>query len=370
MTQTHISFGSIDQFRNCVKIVRDRAAHKGVPVPILDFHGTVKLHGTNASVVFPIDAVDSRELYAQSRSTVITPEDDNAGFARFVSERTGAFYDILSTIISIGSSKMPKEIVLFGEWCGGNIQSGVALNKLPKMFVMFGVRYVYEGEAEHGQTWFTPTQLAQVEHNGDNIKNIMDFPTFNITIDFEQPEVAQNKLVELTMAVEAECPVSKMLGVSGIGEGIVWTCEGVHLDIGDEDAIVAMNEMDAKHPGWNDFYVNDLGFKTKGEKHSDTKTKTIVPIDVEKVNSVRALVDAVCTEHRLEKMYDKLREQGFDVLDVKNTGEFLKLVAKDVEKEELDMVTESGLVWKDVVGELSKSARKYWMGRLDKGILA
>lgn len=51
----HIPFPEIQQFRNTIKLVRERAEHDGVPLPTLTFVGSVKLHGTNSSVVFPPD---------------------------------------------------------------------------------------------------------------------------------------------------------------------------------------------------------------------------------------------------------------------------------------------------------------------------
>src|ERR1700744_3145841 len=90
----HISFPSIEQFRNVIRDVKDRANYHGIPLPELEFVGTVKLHGTNASVT--IDT-DTGELWAQSRSNVITPENDNAGFARFVQEKALEFRALINS---------------------------------------------------------------------------------------------------------------------------------------------------------------------------------------------------------------------------------------------------------------------------------
>ena len=54
--------------------------------PRIHFRGTVKLHGTNAGVMFTPESV-----VAQSRKRVITVEDDNYGFARFVHENEASF---------------------------------------------------------------------------------------------------------------------------------------------------------------------------------------------------------------------------------------------------------------------------------------
>ena len=59
-----IKYPSIGQFRNAIRTISDKIAFQGldeddspimdynIPKPTLKFHGTVKLHGTNASVCF------------------------------------------------------------------------------------------------------------------------------------------------------------------------------------------------------------------------------------------------------------------------------------------------------------------------------
>jgi hypothetical protein len=68
------------------------------------------------------------------------------------------------------------------------------------------------------------------------------------------PQLVQNTLSELTMAVEEECPVAKAFGFSGVG--IVWS----------------VNVNGTIHR-----------FKVKGELHSSSKVKTLASVDVEKL---------------------------------------------------------------------------------------
>jgi hypothetical protein len=385
MTNKHISFPSIDQFRTTVKHVNDRCGYQGIVIkPTLRFSGSVKLHGTNASVVYtpslngPED-VQGHQLYAQSRSNVITPEDDNAGFARFVAEGAtwqSALDRMLTRYKTAGfmgdkdyddvrpQAKEAHTVVVYGEWCGGSIQKGVALNKLPKMFVVFGIKFlrngkvVENGEEVDGQisTWLMPweaklaveqclqhTDTCPVNIKETPIYSIEEFPTWNIDIDFNEPHLAQNKLGELTLAVEQECPVAKQLGVSGIGEGIVWTC------IGGKDLV--------------SIRTDDLVFKVKGEKHSVTKVTTLAAVDVEKVNSIKACAEIVATVARFEQALDVVKQAnpGQDVLDMKFMGPFLKWVSEDVLKEELDTITENGLEPKEVVKACQLLAKNWFV---------
>ena len=103
-----------------------------------------------------------------------------------------------------------------------------------------------------------------------------------------------------------------------------------------------------------------LVFKVKGEKHSETHVKTLAAVDVEKIANVRLLVDTLVTQHRLEKKLDDLKEQGLEV-DIKNTGQFLKLVTGDVMKEEADTISASGLPQTDVMRGVSMRAKQFFM---------
>lgn len=75
---------------------------------------TEKIDGTNAQVVITPDG----EVFAGSRTRWITPESDNAGFARWVEENK----DALRTGLGVGQH--------FGEWWGAGIARGYGLSQL------------------------------------------------------------------------------------------------------------------------------------------------------------------------------------------------------------------------------------------------
>ncbi len=307
----HVAFPSIEQYRNIVKLVRERAEHDGLPLPRLTFFGSVKLHGTNAGVGFDANG----EMWCQSRSQIVTVDADHMGFAKWVRDNASVFPPLKSSVI-------------FGEWCGGNIQKGVALSQLPKMFVPFAVL------GAHG--WWSPGEMKNFFfHSG--LRCIYDFPHWVQTIDFNRPEEYQNKLGELTQAVENECPVGVALGVSGVGEGIVWWAE--HRD---------------------DFNTEGLIFKVKGEKHSETKVKTLAPVDTEKIANIRVLVETIATPHRFEKRLQAMNEEGHATV-FESTGIFMKSVAADVLKEEKDTIDASGLPMTDVMRGVSLAAKNWFM---------
>lgn len=102
---------------------------------------TEKIDGTNAAIHFqpkPDDvpeneafcALDREEWFvcaAQSRKRLITPKDDNYGFARWVDENVYELYDALGP----GTH--------YGEWWGNGIQRGYGLKNGDKRFSLFNV---------------------------------------------------------------------------------------------------------------------------------------------------------------------------------------------------------------------------------------
>lgn len=315
-------FSSIEQFKNTIKSVRDYCKHNNKPLSKLKFRGTVKLHGTNAGIGYNIR---SDTFLYQSRERVISIQSDNAGFSLWGSSKQLIFSSLFREIAENHDAK--NTIRVFGEWCGGNIQKSVALNQLPKMFVIFSIEVDdVEIDIKNFQT--------SIEENNNGIYSIYDFPNWEIEIDFADPQATQNQLLDITIAVENECPVGKQLGVSGVGEGIVWH----NFDTG-------------------------LKFKVKGEKHSISKVKTLkqlAPIEVQKIESTHEFIDTVVTENRLNQGLDKLQELGLDSTDFKNIGAFIKWVANDVFKEESDTIVENQFDSKVIGGLIAQKTRTFY----------
>ena len=80
---------------------------------------TEKLDGTNAQINFDING----DILCGSRKRVITPEDDNYGFARWAHENKDELFKIL------GEGRH------YGEWWGQGIQRRYGMDK--KMFSLF-----------------------------------------------------------------------------------------------------------------------------------------------------------------------------------------------------------------------------------------
>lgn len=313
---------------------RDQAAFENRPAPVRKYRGTVKLHGTNAGVTWPA----GQPLVFQSRNRILKIGDDNAGFAATFDSPINQFWLKLAMAQIANHNKVSArtEMTVFGEWCGQGIQKNVAISELPKMFVIFAA-YADDRWLDVDVTIGSPEGVVP-------IYSIYQFPTFEVEIDFASPELAQNELVRITEEVERECPVGKAFGVSGVGEGVVWTPVG---------------NNDSKY--W---------FKVKGEKHSSSKVAKLAEVDVERFRARDDLVTAMVTESRCEQALEHLtNDLGLD-LKIQNVGHYLRWVFNDIIKEESDTIEANGFSQKELGKPISDVAKRYFMKALDRELAA
>ena len=325
-----IKYPSIEQFRRVVKEVG--MTYPNQILPALTFKGTVKVHGTNASVVIKPDGT----ITTQSRNNVITVDKDNAGFANWAEERKSWFHEyrsILEEELIINDS---DTVVICGEFAGGNIQKNVAITGLNKFFYIFGIRIINEPENKDYWSYEIPKFERSNDIEFDRIFMSDTIWAKNIVINFNNPEESQNELIKITNDIEANCPVGKFLGgtESTVGEGVVW------------EHITSNGDM------WS--------FKVKGEKHSSSKVKVMAAVDVEKMASIDEFVDYVLTESRLEQGFTEICNNE---ADRKFLGAFIKWVCSDVFKEETDTLVASGLTTKEVSSKLSKTVKNWFFAK-------
>lgn len=320
---TFYAYPSTEQFRHILRNVKKH--YQDSQLPTITFQGTVKLHGTNAAIVSHKDGT----LTIQSRQRALTAKSDNAGFANFVLTNKEAINKFIGDLKSV--LNLPEgDIVLFGEWCGGNIQQNVAITGLNKMFVLFQVDVYNEDTPPIIHTDLT----GVVSPENLPIFNIFDFGTYSINVDFNVPEQAISKLVAETEKVEKECPAGRFFGKSGVGEGIVW--RGFHE---------------------GNYYF----FKVKGEKHASSKVKTLTAVDVERINSIKEFADYVLTESRLNQGLENIQ-----ALDIKEIGTFLRWIISDITKEELDTLLNNGFTQKEINPVVTKKAKDWFIAKLNE----
>lgn len=296
--------------------------------PVLTFTATTKLHGTNAGVCY----TPEKGVVAQKRSSLLPKDALGAhfGFNQFVLVEKKEFFEDLMVTLHKRYCLKGEQITLYGEWAGQGIQKSVGISELPKGFYIFDCK-VYNPLTDT-QFWI---EVSNIKVDESKIFNIIDFPTWSLDIDFNKPAMFQNNLVDITEKIEAECPVSKSLGIdNGVGEGAVWTCY------------------------WKEEkYI----FKVKGEKHSVSKVKKLASIDPEVLNSIHEFVDYSCTPNRIEQGI-----QETEATEKKDMPNLLRWVANDIITEETDTLVSNGLEWKQVAKEVSNRVRQYYFTKLDK----
>lgn len=337
-----IKFGSIEQFKNIVKQVRDSAKWNQTPLPTIKFYGSTKLHGTN----FGIRRDPDGTIHFQSREREITIESDNAGSAMFGERNIDLFKQTFDNVLRNHPESEGKTILIFGEFCGGNIQKAVALNQLEKMFVVFNIT-IYENEVRQE---LTRKQISDALVRSEEAKIFCayDFQTWEIEIDFNNPVAYQNQLFEWTTAVGDCCPIAKALGATpenGVmtGEGIVYSTENF-----------------------------EYKFKVKDDRHVKGAhkvhtVKEVSPAEIERINSVNEFVEKMVSESRLYQGIDKMKELGTP-LENKSTGAYIKWVVSDTMKEEKDVIVESGFDVKELMPKVSEKAKNFWFKYLEENI--
>lgn len=329
-----VRFPSIDSFTHLVKAVKNKAAYLGIPyweMESIEFEGTCKLHGTNASVIINTDG----SVVACSRSNMLlSHEQSHFGFYDFVNTVVSqdTWRQVQQTIRVNNGIEDDDPIIVYGEWVGKGIQKGVALAECPKHFVIF--------HAYHSGNML---QYSSIQTDQVGLHHINEIPAYSITVDFKRLEDVSVELNAITDSIDAECPWAKAkYGVVGTGEGVVW------------------------YPK-DDVSQTSRWFKTKGESHSVRKNanRDVAPVDFEKVNNINECVDIMVTEARMLQMIFDNDIQP----DMSNTGKFLKAVSSDCHKEEINMVIENGLEWRDVNRAIEYKARNWFKDYVTRSII-
>lgn len=298
------------------------------------YRAKVKLHGTNAGVQISSDG----QVVAMSRTSLITMQNDNAGFARWVFERAAAFAEF--------SAKDGRTVCVYGEWCGPGIQKGVAVNKIPQKILAVFAMYV-AGNNLHEEFIDEPVALNLLER----IPGVHVIPWFNAgeTFSFNLHDVAEtlqpelDKINQHVVAIEACDPwVKAKFGVEGTGEGLVFYPDH------------------ASHKSFG-----DLAFKAKGEKHQVVAHTKPVQADPTVVAGLESFADMVVTPARLEQGA-RFVNDGELTFDPKKIGAFLEWINKDVIKETQNEMAAAGLVEKDAVKACATKARVWYLAELRK----
>jgi hypothetical protein len=292
----------------------------GTKHPTIKLTGTVKLHGTHADIVIEPD----NAIRIQSRNRLsLDIEHDNYNVAASllplrkevleVKEKIKDRWYQLNAPEKIGED---GPIILAGEWIGPGVQKKVAITNLPKKF------FVILAVSINGE-WQDDEDYAHIHNEAVGIYNISRGGFYHEVLDFKDPETLEackEKLLAHTLDVEKECPFAKSLGISGLGEGIVWKA---HYPLSQDPRF------------W---------LKTKGPEHRITHTDKLKRAGLNKngAEGAKAFAEAAVTEMRLQQAWDYLGEMGIK-RDRSGTQAFNKWLVKDVEIEEKKVIVDMSI---------------------------
>ena len=335
-----IKFPHIDQFRQVLKDLIYYKEHDNSFPDVVEFTGTVKLHGTNAGVVLDRDGV----LTTQARRGTITIDKDNAGFACFIND--SVVTNFLTTKLHSILEQNPdaQGVALFGEFAGKTIQKGVAICQLDKFFAPFAIALVFKNdndsvEDEFVKQFLSADCLKDFENSDLRIFPVTMAQTLSIKVDLTdnvQVANAVDHMIGITNKVEEECPFAKLFDISGVGEGVVY-----HANYKDKHFI----------------------FKVKGEKHSVSKVKKLASVNPEEVKAINDFIDYAVTENRLQQGLEVVAtDNNVDQNDLEfnHISGFVKFMVADIMREEADTIKVNNLPEKDVISQIKAKSSKFY----------
>lgn len=324
----HIKWPEITSFHNVRKVLITYPELLGSTLEVV-YKCKAKQHGTNAAV----QLLSGDIVQAQSRTSLISVSDDNAGFARWVETNKNYW---------LKNRPTDQEVVIFGEFCGPGIQKGVAINKIPnKVFAVFAAQNIAQPEN-------LIVEPKELEVFTKNVPDVYVLPWHGDPVivawltEAEKLQLVVDKINTSVDEVEKCDPwVKSVFSIEGLGEGLVY--------------------YPISHPGYKAF--SDLAFKAKGEKHKVVNVKAPAQVNPEAVANASAFAELVLTEARLEQGARAVSHDGELIFDIKTIGKFLGWIGQDVSKECQAELEASNLEWKMVAKTISDKARVWYLNR-------
>lgn len=363
-TVQHVKWPKIHGFS---RVYRD---HRSL-LPKITYRPTVKLHGTNSSVVFDSEG----NFYCQSRNRLLIGEgNDNHGFAEWFHSDVGAqeFFKHRAKVILRSTNWRPlngkHKYVVFGEWCGAGINPQMGIGQIDKaIFAIFAEVLCDLSEGKVATTLLPPSLTQEDLHTLDHVF-VIEPPSVSWMKKYLKPLMIDDNLIEIDIssvdnhtmmvldeATKAVCDVDpwvkETFGVEGPGEGIVFHPIRYH-DLGG-----LKKEINFRSFG-------SLAFKAKGEKYRTTKSRKAVSLTPEEMSSIQEFIESTLTEARLGQAYEEVIGSGPP--SIEHIGPFLSWVCKDIHTEARDEIEQNDIDWKKASRAASTKARQWLLRRINE----
>ena len=280
-------------------------------VPVVTYYAKPKRDGTFAA----IERLADGTIIYHSRNKIITPGDDNFGFAAWASKL---------------SFSGDKPFVIYGEWAGRDIQRDMSDSLIERHFFIFGLETEGVWESEPEEIW---SRLARIMPIGrDRVRILPEVQSLRINILDPQPEVLKH-INDLVASAETVDPYMKEeFGVEGPGEGFVYRA-------------------------YESWVPEELRyFKAKATKTRVKATKAAASATIDKL-AADTFVSTFVTDARCRQF------AGAEPYQKRNTGNFVNALEADVFKESKAEIEVSGLSANDLRPLVKSAARDWYLKR-------
>lgn len=286
--------------------------------PVIEFGSKIKLHGTNAAI-----RCEGGEVFAQKRTSDVTIEEDNAGFANWLEKHKAAW--------ALDVDQPP--VTYYGEWAGPGVQKGDAVSQLDQKYffifaVMVGDNMLVHPEDIEG--------LLPDDVDSDTLDNVLVLPWHSkIIINFSDPIGTDAQMIKLSELAEEIGNVDPFIlqtfETEGPGEGMVFV----------------------PISGGNRENYSSYAFKVKATRHTVKQKTRPASRDIAVPEDVAEFVEMFVSPNRCEQA---LTEGCGGIANRSNIPSFLKWIGGDIKKESSVELAEAGLEWKNVTGHVTKAA--------------
>jgi hypothetical protein len=297
-------------------------------LPVLHFTGSEKIHGENMAVCY----TKSVDIWVQGRNHIRTLLHDQNGMASFVKTNESIWKTIIINLAEKYSVDLNTHtLILDCEWAGGTIQKGnSACSGTPKAAYLFDFARVVSNEDDSTHYISTKGVDAPMHY----IFNVSKFSTYSITLDFNEPHLCEEQLKVLVDKVEKSSPIAASFGKeNNVGEGLVLSTfvygELIHL-------------------------------KAKGNLHGGKpKTKTGKVLSPETQQAIIDVTDKVTPTWRIAQGIEETK-----ATTKQDIGKLLKWINQDILKEDLHIITDSNLEFKDISRSVAKVTKEYYFDHI------
>lgn len=342
MFNEHKKLPKIRGYHNIVKEIK-AFCYEGV-YPTQTFRPKIKQHGSNSAIRITPDG----QVTPQKRNS----DCDVTGHFNFPMWVKGNEEYFASL------SMEDSTVIIDGEWAGQGIQKKVAVSELDKSMFVFSIRIYTPVIAIDGEQKYTsymvvePNKIKSMLGNSipDNM-HILPWHDKSITIDFNKQSQVKSfadEANEIVAQIDKCDPyIKEVFDIDGVGEGLVYYPV--------EDGEVSIHPRDFER----------YAFKVKGASHSkggdgSKKARAATPIP----QGAYEFADMMMTTDRMEQGVSEVC--GSDSPEMKNTGQFIGWICRDVALEGADELLAANLEWKQVQGLVATRAREFFISKVQE----